>query len=534
MKRLIGVLTYFLCALNLMAQSVTKELATQIAEQYMQYSDCQSAPKDYSLLTRNSQIDSTYTQTFSITGKAPLYLVQLPEGWVLVASEFVTTPILASAPTGQFPDTINMPDGMKWLLSYYEDALRYTRDSLSIRKDSIINEWEYLYAPTGMNNRNISSLPSNYEINSIRSFLWNQNGNNGTGVTNCNKVYNKFCPTWHTPSCGHTYVGCTAVAMGIVMRYYKWPHSAIIPDTIDSLAHISAEKHIVTYNWNNMPGTIYNSTSISKVDEIAGFLRDCGYAAKMKYRSDGSGASFDNAEYAMEHNFHYANVTHRHRNWYVGNWVNKLKTEIAADRPVIYAGYTDSVGGHTFVLYGYDTDDKFIINWGWADTTVNNGVYTLNPLIPNGSNEIENYYKDQEAIWGIMPDYPTCSSTEYALTQSEVNENLFEIYKGGAIIASNITIQDGHSGGIFSGESVTLTSGFQINAGAEVYIGIKDMHCDDDRGEITIGEEIPEIHHAPQHQGTIATPSATKILRDGQILIRRDGKTYTIQGQEVK
>ena len=29
-------------------------------------------------------------------------------------------------------------------------------------------------------------------------------------------------------------------------------------------------------------------------------------------------------------------------------------------------------------------------------------------------------------------------------------------------------------------------------------------------------------------------PSATKVLRDGQILIIRNGKTYTLQGQEVK
>ena len=531
MKRLMCVLTYFLCVLNLVAQSVTKELATQIAEQYMQYSNCQSAPKGYALLTRNSQIDTTYTQTFSITGKAPLYLVQLPEGWVLVASEFVSTPILASAPTGQFPDIIKMPDGLKWLLSYYEDAMQYTRDSISMRKDSVFNEWEYLYAPLGMNNRNISSLPYSYEIDSIRSFLWNQNGNNGSVWPDCDKVYDKFCPTWYTPTfCNHTYVGCTAVAMGIVMRYYKWPHSALIPNSIDSTAQISTEQHLVTYNWNQMPGAIYNSTNLSKVDEIAGFLRDCGYAAKMEYKRSGSSASFDNAAYAMEYNFHYADMKHRLREWYVGNWVNKLKTEIAAGRPIIYAGYKETGGGHAIVLYGYDTDDKFIINWGWADTTANNGVYTLNPLIPEG--HTQNYYKDQEAIWEITPDYPNCN--DYILQQSDVNSDNFEIYKGGAISASNVTINNNRSGVILSGQTVTLNSGFTIAAGSHVIIKVVDMHCDDDRGENSIEEETPDIHYAPRTRSTIIVPPATKILRDGQLLILRGDQIYTLTGQLVK
>ncbi len=529
MRRILLVLIETLYINLLIAQTVSKELATRMAFQYMRNDICNVAPFDYNdLLTRNNRIDTSRTSMFSPTGKASLYVVQMSDGWVLVASEFVPTPILASTPNGQFPNYTDMPDGLKWLLSYYEDAMQYTRDSLHVRIDSIQYSWEHMYDSTYLSNRNMSSLPSSYEIPSVRSFLWNQNVNNSSGYPDCNKVYNKFCPDWYMPSCYHTYVGCTAVAMGIVMRYYRWPYSAFIPNTIDSLGNISQEKHLVAYNWNMMPSSIYNSTDVAIVNEIAGFLRDCGYAAKMKYKIDGSSAGFSDAENAMENNFHYVNMQHKTRRWYIGNWVNKLKTEIAADRPVIYAGYGS--GGHAFVLCGYTLDNKFKINWGWANDTLNMGAYSLDSLTPNG----HNYNDDQEAIWGIVPKYPTCSST-YNLAQNDVNTD-FEIYKGGAITATNVIINNNVSGAIISGESVILNSGFKIETGSHVVIDVKDMHCDEDRGDaLEPIEDAPEIHYTPHKESAIdESPSATKHLRNGQVFIERNGKTYTATGAEIR
>lgn len=534
MKRLIGILGGMFCLLNLSAQSVSKELATQMALQYMRNDVCNVAPSNYNdLLTRNNRIDISRTSTFSLNGKAPLYVVQMQEGWVLVASEFVSTPILASAPNGQFPNYTDMPDGLKWLLSYYENAMQYTRDSLSVRSDSVRFIWEHLYESIDWDNRNASSVPASYEIDSIRSFLWNQNGNNSSANTSfCDKVYDKFCPTWYTPThCNHTYVGCTAVAMGIVMRYYKWPYSAFIPNTIDSTAQISVDKHLVSYNWDKMPGSIYNSTDETIADEIAGFLRDCGYAAKMKYRANGSGASFDNAEDALENNFHYSDISYKTKRYYLGDWINKLKTEIASDRPVIYAGYgTRGHVGHAFVLYGYTPSNKFKINWGWADTALNNGAYSLDSLTPPG----HNYNDDQEAIWGIVPKYPTCGST-YNLAQSDVNTD-FEIYNGGAITASNVTINNGISGVIISGESVILGNGFKIEAGSHVIVDVKDMHCNEERNEVAENEEYNSMIRDKRLKKDMCVPSlsVSKILRNNKIFILRGDTTYTLTGQKVK
>jgi hypothetical protein len=89
-------------------------------------------------------------------------------------------------------------------------------------------------------------------------------------------------------------------------------------------------------------------------------------------------------------------------------------------------------------------------------------------------------------------------------------------------------------GCILSGESVTLTNGFEINAGAEVYIDVKDMHCND-RGSISESQEKREVNYMPHKiSSMLETSSATKVLRNGQILILRDGKTFTTTGQRVE
>lgn len=304
-----------------------------------------------------------------------------------------------------------------------------------------------------------------------------------------------------------------------------------MPNTIDSLAHISTEKHLVNYHWDKMPGLIYNSTDDMYVDEVAGFLRDCGYASKMKYKVNGSGASLNNAKNALSQNFHYYNMSYVYRNSYAGDWVNMLQSEIAADRPVIYAGYNYQISnptGHAFVLYGYTADNKFIIHWGWGNSSANNGAYSLDALTPLG-----HYYNDyQEAIIGITPQYPLCD-TLY-LQQINVDDENFEIYRGGPIIAQNININGNQSGVVFSGESVTLTSGCCIEAGAEVYIDIKNMHCDNGRSYYS-APRVAQNHQYPSPPyDTSNSSSARKIVRNGQLLIVRGEEIYTISGVRIQ
>lgn len=533
MKRTLLIFIGILYVSYIGAQSVSKEIATQVALQYMRNDVDNAAPTDFSLFIKNNLIDTTHTIMISITRRAPLYLVQLQDGWVLVASEYVTTPVLASSPIGQFPDTADMPDGLKWLLSYYEDAMQYTRDSILDVDNNIRDIWVKAASENiSVETRDVLDIPSSHEISFIRSCKWNQCANNSGGVSN-GKIYNKYCPTWYQSCAGHTYVGCTGIAMGIFMRYYQWSYSAYIPNTIDSLGNTSQTTHLVTYNWSNMPKAIYDTTNIVKVNEIAGFLRDCGYSSKMKYGVDGSAASLEDAKYALEHNFHYTNMTLKYRsNYSNSNWINLLKTEIASNRPIIYAGNnTRGETAHSFVIYGYTSQNKFIINWGWGDAA-NYYLYTLDDLTPHGHGYSFNY--QQIAIIGTTPNYPDCSTTYNLL--SEITDTHFEIYRAGTIVVPWFPIHSYQSGVIIADEKVRIAPGFKVERGAHVIFDIKDMYCDNRGEEYPSEENVPEYHCAPQQLISMprATTSVKKILRNCQILILRGDKTYTITGQEVR
>ena len=108
------------------------------------------------------------------------------------------------------------------------------------------------------------------------------------------------------------------------------------------------------------------------------------------------------------------------------------------------------------------------------------------------------------------------------------------IQNGGGINVGNRTITSGMHGGILSGEYVKLTSGFKVNAGAEVNIAVRDMHCDD-RVELYESDGNENEWRTPQrHEITNEESSARKFISDGQLYILRGGKTYTITGMEIE
>ena len=63
-------------------------------------------------------------------------------------------------------------------------------------------------------------------------------------------------------------------------------------------------------------------------------------------------------------------------------------------------------------------------------------------------------------------------------------------------------------------------------AGVELYKSAEEW------SEFTDIRPIAETEAIDQIQG--AKVQSTKVLRDGQVFILRNGKTYTMQGQEVK
>lgn len=98
-------------------------------------------------------------------------------------------------------------------------------------------------------------------------------------------------------------------------------------------------------------------------------------------------------------------------------WIDMLKTEINAERPIYYSGYNNSEGyGHAWVIDGYSTSDLFHCNWGWSGSY--NGWYSLSALNPSSYSLNDG----QSAILNVYPKLDACSdltgSTEICSTNS--------------------------------------------------------------------------------------------------------------------
>ena len=63
----------------------------------------------------------------------------------------------------------------------------------------------------------------------------------------------------------------------------------------------------------------------------------------------------------------------------IDEWRDLLWNELKNKRPVVFNGAT-TIGGHAFVIDGYDGKGLFHVNWGWAGRS--DGYYAIGELNP--------------------------------------------------------------------------------------------------------------------------------------------------------
>lgn len=492
MKRFLFTTLLFLFCISTFAQNVTKEEAQNIAINYfkkgqLNYRFGQNDSQDFDSVVN----DSISLRKISITGKAYLYGIQFSQkGWILVSSHKAVRPILGTCLNGALPDIEDMPDGLKWLLSFYEEVIS------NITNDTVIQpEWESIRNNSSRTTTDIA------RITAFDNIKWGQSGNNSTNLT-CRRKYNKHCPT--SPfsfNCGHCPTGCGAVAIGQVMKYYKWPEFANVPDTAFSGYPITTRETF--YDWGVIPNALYWNTSVAKEDAIAYFLRDCGYALKTTYGDNASSTTSNQYIPTLINYFGYSNSMQMISRTTSNNstFIANIKNELDNHRPVLYTGYSSddyNVVGHIFVVYGYTNDDHYYINWGWKGEC--DGAYALDSLTPN--------YNDlthrQKAIINIYPNY----CTQQKVNPDEEWSQSFTKQYPGNIIIGNRTIASNQQGTVTAGNSIRLTNGFVIAQGADVTMSIDGTPCEDLPD--LANNSIPNYH---QEESTANVPTRNSIIK---------------------
>mgnify|MGYP002672284072 CR=1 FL=1 len=318
-------------------------------------------------------------------------------GFVIIAGDDAVTPVLGYTSTGSF-DAENLPDGLKDLLKSYE--------------------------------RQIAALGSSYQAKQTAT----RAAFTGEKLLNTAK-WNQYAPfNKYTPN---NYVtGCVATAGAIVMKHHGYPAKGTGSHSYTWNGKTWTANFEHDYDWASMP-VKYDGTNDAAFDGVARLMSDLGVAVEMQYNKDGSGAYIGNLVTALQKYYGYSKLSHLMAIEDVGAeaWNGRLRDEIDANRPVLYAASdANTGGGHAFVIDGYK-DESFSVNWGWGGYC--DGFYKIGALNPEhvGKPTGEKYNADQSAVFGLQPS-----------DGKEVISNLGFIKVDGYLETMNMNVTDVKAG----------------------------------------------------------------------------------------
>jgi hypothetical protein len=271
--------------------------------------------------------------------------------------------------------------------------------------------------------------------------------------------YNNSCPQ-DPDTAALCLVGCNAVALGQVLNYWK---CKVFPDntssyycwTLDSTLTVNYYNR--DYDWDDIG---------SDISARADFLYDCAVAVKsVPFTATITGSTIGNVKLAFQSYYGFdTDGVKDYTSYTISAWNTMMKNEINAGRPIIYTSSdtTASNGGHTWVIDGYKTSNKFHCNWGW-DGTYNDDWFYLNDLTPGTTH---NFNINRQALIGIQPILDACSGLSGATTICSSNESYsISIPTTASVVWSksqNLAQIGGNTGTTYTVEKVSSGSGFVI------------------------------------------------------------------------
>lgn len=275
------------------------------------------------------------------------------DGFVILSADDMAAPVLGYCDSGEFDPNGIPPQLSLWLDGYARQIEHARKNASSFREGA--PTWSDDWTP----------------VEPMISSKWNQD-----------TPFNNLCPEVNGSK---SYTGCVATAMSQVMNYWKYPESGQGTITYRPVMvgkELSLDLSELTFDWEGMLDeyTAGNYTD-REAEAVATLMKAAGYSVLMEYSPETSGAMSLYIRKALVDNFKYdGNTEYVERAYYSSSdWTALIYGSLLEGCPVIYDGQ-GSVGGHSFICDGYDSDGFFHMNWGWGGKS--DGYFRLEALNP--------------------------------------------------------------------------------------------------------------------------------------------------------
>ena len=391
-KRYIGLLLLVCISISLFANPVSrKDLVSAAVNAFRQKNMVEAEPKDCH---------------FVVEGSDTLLLVaNFPKGFIVISADDAVIPVLAYSLDQQFYMAEAAPAALMWLDSYAKQ-IKYARKHGLAPSPKVTQAWESLKTGAEAKDQTTQGVPP------LLTALWNQT-----------KYYNAYSPHDANAPSGYdqrTPNGCVAVAMAMIMYYYRYPlHGWGSHTNFTDYGNYYVNFAQQTYCYEAMTDQLTHFNN-----EVAKLIFHCATSVDMMYGADGSGAYSESVTDALTSYFGYSSNCQflRRYEYSLEQWKGFIQEDLNAKRPLYYAGHSDD-GGHAFVCDGYENDDYYHFNFGWGGSS--NGYYVL-AASDSDSNVIDGFSHSQRIIRKIYPadeNYPYyCNNHEIHCSDGTIED----------------------------------------------------------------------------------------------------------------
>lgn len=356
------------------SKPISQETAQKVVKNFL-LTHNQDDYNNYRILEKKGKLYN-YIQS-SDTLNELIYIFEKSEGgFLIVSGDDAVQPILAYSLENKI-DVNNIPPQVNYFLEIYVQEIENIRKNNLQSSYEVQKQWEQLLNYNKKNNELKIQEDNLNSVQPLTEAKWNQA-----------PFYNDFCPI-DSKTQQRAVAGCVAIAMGQVMKYWQYPDKGVGTHSYYTInfSWIEAGFDDYTINWDNIPNSINSSN-----EDLAYFIYLIGVSVDMQYGVSSSGAYV----FSDTNNSYYCAQSSLNKIWKYDKsikgifregkadveWINLIKKEILAGKPVIYAGYGKD-GGHAWVCDGFDENNLFSMNWGWGG--LYNGFYNINSLNPGSS-----------------------------------------------------------------------------------------------------------------------------------------------------